>query len=565
MGILRAVGVTRRRIWIELLSESVLLGTAGVAVGLPLGIALGRILLPVIARTTALNYKLVAPDPELSISAGAFAIATCLGLAAAVLAAALPAWRASHVDVSQTIRAKGIEGVERRSIGTLFRVAVGILAVSAVLVHVLTKSVAWGLFTTGLIAVGIALSARPLVGWFGAPLARLFRNLGGATAHFGTMVMLRNPRRTALSVAVLGLGVGFALWLRILAGSFENSVIAALSQAMRADLIVNSANIGFGFVEAPVDESLLEEIRRINGVAAVAGELARDWQYEGGPIALTAFDPIYFGTPAFGEWPLFGRRLENVWNEVANGRAVVVSSNFAQNLNVDVGSTLVIETPQGALTRSIAGITRSFLSPRGTMVLSRDVYREFWGDDQITHAFVLKQPGVDVAALRGAIEGRLGRRYRLRVLSAMQLMDFFRAQVRRAFAPSYIVIGLVLLVVMLGMADTLAAGVMDRTQEIGMLRAVGVSQQSVRRMVMIEALVMGVFGLILGVTGGYVLGILWVKATFTYLLGWVLEAHIPYGQLVGVCIAALIVCMAASLAPARRAARFEPAVALRYE
>jgi ABC-type antimicrobial peptide transport system permease subunit len=124
---------------------------------------------------------------------------------------------------------------------------------------------------------------------------------------------------------------------------------------------------------------------------------------------------------------------------------------------------------------------------------------------------------------------------------------------------------MVLSVVLVGMADTLAAGVIERTREIGAIRVVGVRRRYVRRMVLMEGLVMGSVGLALAGASGLALGTLWVDATFPALLGWVLAPHVPYQQAGVVTVLTVAVCVVAALAPARRAASLEPAVALRYE
>jgi putative ABC transport system permease protein len=115
------------------------------------------------------------------------------------------------------------------------------------------------------------------------------------------------------------------------------------------------------------------------------------------------------------------------------------------------------------------------------------------------------------------------------------------------------------------MADTLAASVVERTREFGAVRAVGVERRHLRRMVVLEGLTLGVLGLILAIGAGIGLGVLWVNATFPYLLGWVLELRFPWGRIVTAVVAAIGVSLAAGLLPALRASRLEPAAALRHE
>ncbi|TMA71762.1 MAG: FtsX-like permease family protein, partial [Deltaproteobacteria bacterium] len=161
LGVLRAVGVRRRIVWRELLKESAVLGTAGVVFGIPLGIGLGRLLLPVIATTATLAYNLVAPRAELAVHPSSLALATALGLGSPVLAAALPAWRASRVALAATIRSRGVEqpGGSKASMW-LVRAATAVAIGMAMAAQSSTRSATAGLLATGLIAVGTALAAR---------------------------------------------------------------------------------------------------------------------------------------------------------------------------------------------------------------------------------------------------------------------------------------------------------------------------------------------------------------------------------------------------------------------
>src|SRR5262249_8666180 len=155
--------------------------------------------------------------------------------------------------------------------------------------------------------------------------------------------------------------------------------------------------------------------------------------------------------------------------------------------------------------------------------------------------------------------------YGLRILSAGEMMQWFVAQVRRAFSGVYVLAAMVLVVVLVGVADTLAAGVFERTRDIGVLRAVGIDRREVRRIGVMEGMVLAGLGLGMALVCGLVLGVLWVRGTFPYLVGWVLDLYIPYMELALMGITVVAVCVLAAIIPARYAARLEPALALRYE
>ena len=566
LGVLCAVGVRQRAVWWELVKESLLLGGLGVVLGIPAGIANAHLFLPMIATAAALNSRLLTPEATLVIHGSSLAVAAGLGLAAAFLAAALPAWRAARLGMAETVRGRSVEqpGISAESRWLILAV-VGAAAVGVITLQVVLQSAACGVVTTGLVAMATALAARPLVQLLGPPLLCLLNRLAGPPARLAATHLTRNPRRTALMVATIGVGLGSVLWLCMVAQSFEQSVVNVLTEAIRADLVVSSAHFESSLLEAPVHDELVSQLKDIPGVSAVAAVRVTEWQHAGGSVTVTAYDPTYFVDTTFGRWPLLGEHLPDVWESVARGDGAVVSSNFAQNLQVHVGDTVTLTTPSGPLALRIAGITTQFVSPRGTLFMSREVYARSWNDSQVTRVYVRAANPTDIAALSTAIAKALGRTYALRILSSAALIEYFATQVRRAFAGIYILGASILFVVLIGMAETLAAGVIARTREIGAIRVVGVRRRHLRRMVLVEGVALGTVGLVLAAISGLVQGTIWVKATFPNLFGWVFDLHVPYLDAGMVAVLTLAVCLAAAALPAHRAARLDPATALRDE
>ena len=565
LGVLRALGVRSAAIWRELLKESLLLGIVGTAIGIPFGIAVGRILLPVVATTAALNFKLVASDAALAPSPGSFLLAAALGPGVAVLAAALPAWRIARLPPVETMRGYGVEPSGRARLGWAARGIVALILAGVLAAQYATHAALWGLIATAVIALATALAARPLVLLLYPLIVGGLRAIVGPSAWLARGSFARNSRRAALTAATVGVGIGSIIWLRVLAYSFEASLVDALSGALQGDWVVASSHALHGYVEAPVDERLATQVAAITGVHSAVGERLVDWEYAGGPIAIDAFDPHYFATTAFGRWPLVGPSQPDVWPALSAGTAVLVSSNFALNLGVGVGDVVRLETPSGPLPLPVAGVTVNFSSPRGTIVMSRDLYRAHWHDPQVNRVFVRAAPDADPAGVRAAIAQQLGVAYGLHITTSRDLLDYFAAQVRRAFAPVDVLAALMLFVILLGLADTLAASVLDRTRELGTIRALGVRRAVVRRAVVAEGVVLGLLGLLLAVAAGLGLGAMWVRETFPHLLGWALDIHIPYARLAVVCASTLAVCWLAALLPARHAAALQPAETLRAE
>jgi len=566
VGVMRAMGLRPLDVWIELLAEGLLIGAVGVALGIVSGVGLARLMLPVIATTTALASKLAVPSARFVVSWRSLAAASALGLGATLLAAALPAWRAAQTSTAAVIGGRGVEQRARVTILVYIALAASLVAGSAAIVlERWTRAASWGLVATFLLAVSAAFAARPLAEVLRSSWLRRRIAPAGPTLRLAVAALGRSPRRTALTVATLGVGFTIVTWLWVLANSVEQSVIHVMPGIFRADLVVGSVRLSSGYVEAPLDDGLVRELEQVPGVAVVVGEHSSDWHYAGGPIAINALDARFFLDPRFERWPLVGAAAPDVWRLMAAGDVAIVSTNLSHNLGVALGDVLDLETPGGPLRLRIGGMVDDFLSPRGTVLMSRELYERHWHDTQITHALVRIAPGAAIGAVRAAIAARAGARFGLRVLSVGELIDWFAAQVRRAFAAVFALAGMVLLVVGFGIADTIAAGVLERQREIAAMGALGARRGRLGRMVLVEASLIGACGLVLALTVGLALGVLWVKMTFPDLVGWTLELHVPGLFFAVVSLTAIAVCLVAALLPAYRSARIEIGPALRYE
>jgi putative ABC transport system permease protein len=562
LGVMRAAGVRRAAVRWELMKEGLILGVCGILLGVPFGAALAHFLLPVIATTTALNSKMVAPTAELSLQGWSIPVAVVTGLIASLMAAARPASRAAAVRVVDTLRGRGTEISSQNKVVWIARLVIWVATIVAVSVQIRGGSPAWGLAATAGLLFGVAIAARPLLDLAASPLTHLAREYTGS-GFFAAVSLTRKPGRTSLTVATLAVGFATVIWVWVVAQSFERSVINVVHGVLRGDLAVGSSHSSNGFVPDSIDDSVLREVSATAGVAAVVGEQVLDWHYADGPIAINAFDPRYVTGNDFGDWSLIGASLPDLRDGFAAGTTAIVSTSFAMHLNAKVGDMITLDTPTGPLELRVGGVILTLLSPRGTVILSREAYKRHWNDPHIIHALV--RTAGDIETVRSSIASRLGQRYDLTILTLGEFADWSAAQVEQAFAGLYVIAGLILFVVVFGAADTLAAGVLERQRELAVIRASGVRADQLHRIVLIEAGLLGCLGLLLASIAGLSLGVFWVRIMLPSMLGWVLELHIPYRHLTIISVVSLSVCLAAALGPARWARRVLPATALRYE
>ena len=158
-----------------------------------------------------------------------------------------------------------------------------------------------------------------------------------------------------------------------------------------------------------------------------------------------------------------------------------------------------------------------------------------------------------------------GETYRLRIQSSEELIEYFAGEVRRAFSSLYVMEGIIFLLVLVGIGDTLAAGVVERTREFGMMRAVGVRRSRIFGIVMLEGMAIALLGVLVAAGTGIALGVFWVEVQFPAALGWKLDLHFPTFFALGAVALTILLCLAGAVLPSGRAARLSIPEALRYE
>jgi putative ABC transport system permease protein len=564
VGLLRAGGLRRSVVFRELLKESVLLGAAGAALGIPLGVLVARVGLPFLATTTAFASNLPVPEAKLGLTSPDILLGLALGIGAAVAAAAVPALRMSRTHPVAALTMRGREMPSPVALPKWRWALFLLVAVVALLAAQGFSGVqALGFVTTALIVLSARMLATPLAGYGSRVLKPLWNASFGPAGRVAESHLARQPRRTALTVATLGIGLGSVLMLSILGWSFERSLVSTLTRWYRAQLIVTSVFTGGGHRSAPMSDEVVSKLQDVPGIAIAAGEQQREVGYGDDSILVVGFDPPCFLDHRVCDWPVDDGDAINALRAVANGNAVAVSRSFATAHRTRPGDRIELTTLNGARALTVAAIT-SGVSQKAVL-MSRTLYRQLWNDDLVTWIHVAVTQQHDSQAVAAAIADKLGRKYRLRVLTSAAMIDYFASQVRQAFGLQYVMEAITLLLVLIGIGDTLAAGVASRTREIGMMRAAGVRRGSIFQIVLLEGAGIAVMGLLLAGMLGFALGIFWVHVQFPAILGWNLELHPPTIRMLIMAAITILLCLGGSLLPAFRAARLAVPAALRDE
>jgi putative ABC transport system permease protein len=558
IGVLRALGTRRGTVLSLFLAEGALLSLAGCALGIPLGYAMARVAIGLTSSTVTTLYVSQAVGVPM-LGAWDIALALGIGVPLSLVAAVAPALEASRVSPLSAVRDVREEGEGRRtwrwSVGGLVCLAGAALAAQAGPVGGLPL---FGFAAALLVVFGLA-ALVPATLAFGTRLAagRASRWLGveGLLAHANLASALP---RLSVSVAALAVSLSMLVAIAVMIGSFRETVIYWVGQTLQADLYVATARRSNLDAQATISAELEDAIARHPEVAAVDRFRALSVPFRDRLIVLGSGDfrvllehgGLVFKAPADGRAALAS----------AVGRdAVVVSEALSIRFGVRVGETIVVPTPSGPRGFQVAAVYYDYSTDRGVVVMDRATFTRHFGDQRPTSLSVYLKPGAEPEAVRARLMADLGSSHRLFVHSNTTL----RAEVLRIFDATFAVTwgleAVAIVVAVLGITATLVTLMLERRRDLALLRVIGADLGQVRRMVVIEAGMLGAASQILGGLTGLVLAVILIYVINVQSFGWTIQFHVPVVFLAQAMALVLIATTLAGLYPARLVAGFRPA------
>ncbi len=561
IGILRALGMGRGQLRALLLTEAALLGAVGSLLGIGAGIWLARATTRAMAASVSELYA-ETPGVGTEASAADLFIAGALGIGAAVAGAWGPMRQALRIPPRTVIDRGSYETEARR--GAARGAAAGLVLCLAV--PLLSRIPARGgialggyLAILGLLAGVVSMipfllraTVRALAAWtFGmrrAVTARLaWANLAGALG------------RTSISLGALAVALSLAIGMVTMISSFRHTVEEWIAGTIRGDLYLIPAVRSDG---ARMRAAVLDRVLAVEGVAAADPYRAVDIPFGDSLLRLASRDfgileryarlRIAQGAPVGAATG--GARTESVW----------ISEPLARARGWRVGDQIALPTPAGSRPARIAGIFYDYSSDGGRILIDRGLYVAWWNDPFLTSIALYLAPGADREAVRARL-APIVERENLAVLTGREVHREVMAIFDRTFAITYALEAIALAVAFLGIVNTLFASVVERRRELGVLRALGCSRARIGRIVMTEAVSIGLGGLAIGAAVGAGLAWILLRVVNAQSFGW----SIPFrwdGRIILQSLALVLgAAIAASLPPARAAMRGEVAEAVRYE
>jgi putative ABC transport system permease protein len=550
---LRTIGASRRQVLGSIIVEALVVGLVASVIGLFLGLGLARLLFWLF---DLVGFTL--PNTGLLFQTRTIIVALLVGMLVTLFASLRPAFRATRVPPIAAVR-EGATLPESRF--ARFRAPGAILLTLAGFGALIFGLFGSGLGTTEillfmglgalLVFIGVALFASKLVPWLATALGWPTARIGGAAGQLARGNAKRNPQRTASTAAALMIGLALVTLVAVLGQGIRSTFNEAVDKIFVSDYAITAQN---NFSPIPIDAA--EAVENTPGVEAVASVRTGEALVYGDPSFVTAVTPNS-GQALQLDWKLGSQA---VFDELGRDGAIV-DDGFADDHNLRIGSPIKITTPTGkVLDLAVKGIfdPPAGGSPFGEVTFSSDTFDANYDQPQNLYSFVKTSGGVTDANSQ-ALENALADFPNAKSQTREEFKDNQVGFLNNILNILYVLLALSVVVSLFGIVNTLVLTVFERTRELGMLRAIGMTRRQVRRMIRYESVITALIGALLGIILGIVLGGLLVwRVDF-------IDFAVPIGQIVVFAIAAIIVGIIAAIFPARRAARLNPLQALQYE
>ncbi len=572
IGILRALGTTRKQIIALFLGETFVMAIAGSGLGIGAGIFFARSVINAVGQTVSDLYmrtsisEIVVSWPDLSI--GFFT-----GIISSLAAALLPALASTRITPVSAIRSMPYSE-EGFLTGNRLRIASGILVALAAFLLVLYKtftkvpllhSTPSMFLATISLLLGVSLATPSALQWFLVFFRRIVSPRVGAAGRLAGLNLQKNLGRNAVAAAAIFYGISVFVSSAGIIHSAKVSVIEWIDSYVRGDIIVTSghpiATTGAQNIPMPVD--MWKDIEKVPGVLSADPFRKIYIDYNGRRILLLTLD--INRRMLYSPMKIIKGTREDMVRLLPNKNYIAVNEAIAAQEHLKPGDTMVLPTPKGPVGFTVAAVNVDYSSDSGSILMDMHTYHKYWKEYLADSFSIRVKDKNNVAAVRDEILRRFGKDRELFALPSRDFRNEIRKLIDQGFAVNHAINVITMLIACLGIIVTLLASVLERTREIAILRSIGMLRRQVSAVVVIESMLLGIIGGVLGACTGIVIGWMSLEGFLRGDYGASMEYHIyPESILWAVTLSALLAALA-GLYPARRAAKTNIVEALAYE
>lgn len=560
IGRLRALGTTKREILTIILKEAFLIGVLGTGLGIVIGIFLAQGLVKLVTQSINDLYFVLSVQ-ELSVGFFSIAKAIILGVGATLLAAFWPAREASEGEVSTVLQRSSNESKIKNRLLPLAGMGFLVGLAGGAILLIPSGGIVAGYIALLFIIIGFSLTIPVLIVGMAYVLRPLVGKLNGIIGKMSVRGVVTELSRTSVAIAALVVAVAATVGVGIMVDSFRGTVVSWLEAQLQADVYVQPPSSVSRKADAKLDPTLVNLLKETEGVTKSHTVRNVEVRTNNGTDNLVAIDQ---GVDARDGYQL-KEGLSDFWNRYTDENIVMVSEVYAYRNDVSLGDTIQISTDQGQISFQVLAIYFDYASDIGTITISRDVYNQYFNDDAISGLALYASNETDLNQFVEQLRERAQGQQEVFIRSNRGLREASIAIFDRTFTVTIVLRLLAILVAFIGILSALMALQLERSRELAVLRANGMTPGQLWNYVISQTGIMGVMAGILSVPLGIVMAYILVYVINLRSFGWTLQFMISPEVLLQAFGLSVMAALLAGLYPSKKMSEANPADALRND
>jgi putative ABC transport system permease protein len=537
MALLRALGASNRQVSRSVLVEATVVGLLSSLAGVAAGIGVAKLLKAMLSA-----FGMDIPAGPVVVEAGAIVICLAVGTIITVVSALIPARRAGRVPPVAAMRSVAIDSSansRRHMVVGSAVLAAGVGSLVAGLSAGAIALVGLGALVTFIaVAVLAPVLARPVARLIGLPMARF----GGVSGTLGRENAMRTPKRTASTAAALMIGVALVGFIMTFAASAKASINGSIDRDFHGDFVLDTGTYGIG----GVSHSLATDLAARPEFSAVTAFRVVPAAVDGTVTQLSSWDAATVAS-------IFDVEPQQGAIETLSATGIAVDDDLAAENGWTLGSTVPVKFAEGTTTLTVEAIYGDG-TWTGTMFVDHAVLNSFGIDPLDATVYVRDADSIDAGVARATLDQVATVYPSVEVMDHADFKESKASDINTFLNLIYALLALAIVIALIGITNTLALSIFERTRELGLLRAIGMTRRQLRATVRWESMIIALFGTVMGLSIGLFFGWSIVRALADVGFD---SFVVPVGSLLVVAVIAAIAGVAAAVLPARRAARLD--------
>jgi putative ABC transport system permease protein len=501
---------------------------------------------------------------DLNVPIDVLVLGLLIGVIVTVLSALMPSFQAGSISPIAALRIRG-KSQDGWMVRSGWKIGLAMLLVSTVVLiwnpFAFDPQFIFGSMTVFFMFGGITLVIPATISFWEKLTRPILSFLYGSSGVLGSRNTGRAKMRTTLTLVALLIGVAMILIVRIMTGAFAGDLINWINAYLGGDIYVHSS--------VSLRADVASQLAGVKGVEAATPIHYQEVDFlnpagESEAITFMAIDPPTYARVTNFVFSDSTADQADAMSLLNDGGSVFISSVMAEKFKLTPGDALLLKTKSGYKPFNIAAVVVDFYNQGLVVTGNRHDLRRHFRSNEVSTILIKSEPDVSQSALIEDIDRIYGKRYLLSLQSNQEVRESIFSLLNQAFSMFDVMALLAVFVASLGIINTFTMNIMERTQEIGMLRAIGMTRSQVIKMVLAEAGLLGVVGGIVGLIFGILLSKIFLTG-MTAMSGYRLNFLIPTAGVITSLVVALVVSQLSALQPARKASKIKVLDAIRYE